>query len=293
MSSKKYNVSVVIPTLGGVTLKNTIEHLNKGSCKPKEILVCMPEVNAVNLEQMEFDNVIVVKLNVRGQVEQRAAGFKHVKYEMVLQLDDDILLEENTLEILADNLKTLGPGCAVGPVYYDQNSNTCLHRFPSRVRGFIQNIYAYIICGAPWGKKRMGVLTSIGIGYGIDNTVLTDKLINVDWLPGGCVLMFQKNLIKDSFYPFKGKAYSEDILHSIIRKKNGITHHVATQAICKTRANPLLLQSDSVIMDIKARTYILKYTSGNKPHLWFWCCLDYFKRLVLHNISKLFTMKTT
>ena len=277
-----HTISVVIPTLGGPTLKNTIGELNSGNCVPAEILVCIPENQTLDQDEISFNNVKVIRTEVRGQVAQRAAGFKRVKYDLVLQLDDDIHVDENTLQILADNLKRMGRGNAVGPVYYDINNSGCLHKQHTGIKGFLQNLYAFAVCGAPWGKKRMGRLTAIGIGYGVDNTLSDDKVMMTDWLPGGCVMMFRDDLIKDSFYPYEGKAYSEDILHSLLRRNNNITHYVLFDAKCKTHTNPVLIEPGSFFSDMRARKFILGYTSGKVWHLWIWCIVDYLKRAVIY-----------
>jgi len=36
-------VSVVIPTLGGPSLSDTITRVNEGTCVPDEVIVCIPE----------------------------------------------------------------------------------------------------------------------------------------------------------------------------------------------------------------------------------------------------------
>ena len=42
------------------------------------------------------------------------------------------------------------------------------------------------------------------------------------WIPGGCVMHHRKNLILENYFPFVGKAYSEDLFHSIELKKKNI-----------------------------------------------------------------------
>ena len=62
MSNKKlHDVSVVIATLGEASLKPTIESINNGSVIPKEILICVPEEYAKNLESFSFSNVKILK----------------------------------------------------------------------------------------------------------------------------------------------------------------------------------------------------------------------------------------
>lgn len=53
---------------------------------------------------------------------------------------------------------------------------------------------------------------------------------NVDWLPGGCILHRRENLILESYYPFVGKAFGEDLIHSKKLKEKGIQLFVVPEA---------------------------------------------------------------
>lgn len=211
-------LSVVIPTLGGASLRGTIEQLNRGTLIPAEILVCIPEEEAFRVENLFIHNVVVVKTNIRGQVAQRAIGFGYAKYKMVLQLDDDVLLNEEAVQDLAKALCQLGPGNALAPVYFDATTGRCFHEVRSGLSEYLASLYYYVVCGAPWGRKRMGVVTAIGLCFGVDSNYCSSKYFETEWLPGGCVLCFREDLIKEDYFPFAGKAYSEDIIHSFLRK---------------------------------------------------------------------------
>jgi hypothetical protein len=83
----KGQVSAVIATLGGPSLRKTIEHLNRGTVVPQKILICIPEPEAQRLETFPFPNVMIIQTPCRGQVAQRAYGFRLAKGDFVLQLD--------------------------------------------------------------------------------------------------------------------------------------------------------------------------------------------------------------
>jgi hypothetical protein len=86
------SLTVVIPTLGGGTLKGTIDALNRGSLVPAEILVCIPAAEAHRVRDLSPHNVKVLVTDCRGQVPQRAAGFRNASHEIVVQQDADIVL---------------------------------------------------------------------------------------------------------------------------------------------------------------------------------------------------------
>ena len=226
-------ISVVIPTLGGGFLHQTVEQLYRGTVRPTEVLVCIPTKGALRAELPRIPGVRVVVTEVRGQVTQRARGFQEAVGAMVLQLDDDIQLEPDCLERTVSFLEHVGPGNAVGPVYVDADTGECVHRINGGFKGWLQSVYAMIVCGAPWDVARMGRATSIGVNYGVDWEHCGGTApFETDWLPGGCVLNYRGDLVLDSFFPFPGKAYCEDNIHSLLRKGKGIRHWVVPEARC-------------------------------------------------------------
>ena len=90
-------MTVVIATLGGDTLRETIETINRGSIVPEEILVCIPTNESDRVQNFSYKNVKIFVTACRGQVAQRAIGFQNVSHNIVMQLDDDILLDEHCI----------------------------------------------------------------------------------------------------------------------------------------------------------------------------------------------------
>lgn len=211
---KGIGVSVIIATLGGEWICNTVDSILAGSFVPSEILICIPFDYAHKTTHLATNIVKIISTEIKGQVNQRAFGFTKVSYPLVLQLDDDILLEKDTLLQLVKKITVLGKGNVTGPVYYGQHTNLCIHQLQS---GLFKNLFDYIICAAPWGIRKMGKVTSLGINYGVDDALCKEELFQTDWLPGGCVLSYKEDLVLDQFFPFTGKAYCEDVFHSYYR----------------------------------------------------------------------------
>lgn len=227
------SLSVVIATLGGESLRATIMQLNRGKFVPGEILVCIPEKEAHRVQYLGLPGVRTIVTSVRGQVAQRAEGFRAAVGEMVMQLDDDIQLEVDCVSRMAGFLSRIGPGNVVGPVYRDVETGECVHRINGGLSGWLHSLYAKALCGAPWGVARMGRATSIGVGYGVDwRHCSGDQAVKTDWLPGGCALCFRQDLVTEAFFPFTGKAYCEDNIHSLIRRQRGLQHWVLPDARC-------------------------------------------------------------
>jgi len=275
-----HRVSVVIPTLGSECVVRTIEQLNRGTLVPAEILACIPQQEAARMEHVSFPNVRVVRTDCRGQVAQRAIGFQQAREAIVVQLDDDIHVEEDTLARLTQALADKGRGNALAPVFHVVETGRCTHELGDGLRGWLMNLFTYAICGAPWGVKRMGVVTAIGTSYGVDSRHCGSAPFPTQWLPGGCVVCFREDLIRDNFFPYAGKAYCEDLIHSHLRVKNGTRLWVLPTAKCLIHASEPERDARSVLAQLNARRYVLALRGGPKWRLALYEALSGLKRAV-------------
>jgi len=272
------SLSVVMATLGDAQIARTISKMNSGSIRPSEILVCIPEEDAHRVEGLPFDNVRIVPTKVRGQVAQRAEGFQQVSCPLVMQLDDDVLLAYDTIEILVTSVLTLGRGHVVGPVFYNAITTEPISKIETGFKGFVINLYEVLVHGLPWGTRRMGALSKTGGCGSVDPRCCNEALIAVSWLPGGCSISFLEDLILDAFFPFDGKAFSEDILHSFLRAKNGTRHHVALAAKATIFPPERTVTRHSAFAEIRARRYVAKTLGGSSLGATIAAVLDIVRR---------------
>jgi cellulose synthase/poly-beta-1,6-N-acetylglucosamine synthase-like glycosyltransferase len=278
LTTEAYPLSIVIATLGGDSLPQTLAVLNSGPALPAEILICIPEREAPRAMPLERRNVRVVATPCRGQVAQRAYGFGLVRQPLVLQMDDDILIEPAHLREMIDSLQRLGAGNVVAPIYRDLGTR-CLHTYMGGWSGRVQDIYAAIICGAKWGTRRMGTLSPAGVSYGVDEHLCTAQAVPAEWLPGGCVLSFREDLVTDAFFPFPGKAYCEDLIHSLLRRQRGLKLWVLPKLYCRTAAPPpQMLSWKEMRADLRARRYVVRLAGGSQLRLALWFAADAFRR---------------
>jgi hypothetical protein len=234
MVKKILPISVVIPTLGGNHLTQTIKKLNENEFIPSEILICIPEEYIKLNDFVLSENARLVPIVEKGQVLQRAIGFKNTTQNFVLQLDDDVELSSKSLKLLYDKLLELGPNNVVAPIWFDSFTNNAVHKYKNGLRGFIDNIIVFTILGGPWGKKKMGVISKSGVNYGVEKEFMKDELLNVEWVPGGCVMYYKQNVCYENYYPLKGKAYSEDLIHSFLLRKKGVKLYIIKDAAAYT-----------------------------------------------------------
>lgn len=220
ISSEKINkVSVVMATLGGFSVEKTIKALNSGSIVPEEIIICIPEDYKRYVEKLQFENVRVLIAPYPGQVSQRVFGFQHVSNNLVLQLDDDIELRYDCLEKLVDYILT-AENIAVAPKMFDASTGHYHASLSPQLLTipFFRNFIFWTVNGLE--GYIPGKIGKAGVGMGLPE--MPEDWSDIEWLPGGCVLHRKKNLILSDYYNFKGKAFAEDLFHSVLLRNKGV-----------------------------------------------------------------------
>ena len=141
-----------------------------------------------------------------------------------------------------------------------------------------------------------GSITNIGINIPISASH-DQKLIESEWLPGGLVIHNKKNLVTDSYFPFQGKAYSEDLIHSYILKKNGVKLYVTTDAsayievFLGSQINTFYKVKHFLIekkREITAKAYFLKVSKRNSRIFFLLAHMKLLWNLLSLSIKKIF-----
>lgn len=274
-----YPMTVVMATLGGPTLKETIEQLNRGTVVPAEILICIPQKEAESVSALSFSNVRVLVTDCRGQVAQRAKGFENATHDVVMQLDDDIILDEKCVECLLQTLWRHAPDVAVAPVFEE-----IITKQMPRMGGRMMQIYYWLMNGKE--GFQMGAVSRAGAEFSCDAGLIGTGEHEVEWVPGGCILHFRKNLITENYFPYRGKAYGEDLLHSYHLRKNGIKLIIAADARCRIDNVPLVEYGFKEFMNMfageyRARKYFVRLTSRS-----LWRMHMYYLALIFNYLIK-------
>ena len=273
-------VSVVIATIGAPSLMNTIARLNEGTVVPAEILVCIPEKGSVVADNLLFSNVEIVVCNRRGQVAQRVVGFGRAKHDYVLQLDDDVEVGEHCLERLVHALDSLGPKAAVAPTLIFGGTGLPVYRLngdraPSRIE--------HLLHGPEISLP--GRITRAATNTPLDFSSSNEPADATEWVPGACVLHARENLVRENYYPFPGKAYGEDVIHSIFLMRRGIKLFVVREALCAMEpAVETRSTVGSFLRDMRAdwrwRRYLVRMTGGSMSKLAAEIFLKYARRVL-------------
>jgi GT2 family glycosyltransferase len=279
-------VSVVIATLGGGSLAATIDKLNIGDLAPKEILIAIPEDVADRVSALSTGNVRIVKVPGWGQVRQRAYGFSQVKYNYVLQIDDDVELEKPCLERLVHFIGDR-KDVAVCPSLLDHITGKASAHLskPKEDSGFLYRFLFWVINGRK--GYQAGKISFAGVNMAHDAS--STEPYEVEWVPGGCVLHTKDNLVTYNYYPFKGKAFSEDLFHSVLLRRKGVKLFHLPSAIVQLdntsiKAGSILALFKIFFSVIRVMFHFASFSGHSKIRLSVFLFLNYFI-LILRKIT--------
>ena len=279
------SLSVVIPTLAGPSLNIVVNSINNGTEIPKEILICVPRGLKQKINLDDDRNIKIIE-SPKGQVFQRIEGFKNAKCPLVLQIDDDCIISNKDLISMVSDLLELGEGNAIAPIYYNEITNKCSHPFITGFRGLFKSTIATFVCGASWGLKRMGTISKIGTNYGVDVNYMDSTLKETEWVPGGCVLHYNNSTIKDNYFPFSGKAFCEDLMHSCLLRQKNIKLWITKNASCKTEHAYFPDNKVEIKQYLEAFKHLQKIRNKKVLRFWIWYFINLLRIWIKFNIKK-------
>jgi len=280
-------MTVVIATLGGPSLIGTIEALLRGSIIPDEILICLPATEGKKIENIVFPNVKILLTHCRGQVAQRALGFSNASHSIVMQLDDDLLVDVHCIHHLLKTLEAYGPNISVAPALMNTATGKSIYKKRNKSTLF-QKICYWIMNGSD--GYQPGKICKSGLAIGVDPENTNGTLFDVEWLAGGCALHYKKNLLLTNFYPFEGKAFCEDLLHSCYFMQFKIKLMIDSSAQCWLEPASLNYGPfeflKQLYFDFRARKYIMLLFSRFSFRIYIYYFARYFYFLYQKIYSK-------
>ena len=232
------DLTVVITTLGDDSLTDTLACVKRSTVLPRHIFLCVPRQFAHLVIRHEDDITSIVPTSEMGQVQQRLSGFKNVKTEMVLQLDDDIYFEADSIEKIYLTSLKLGSGFVVGGT---------IDRRDAFVRESWGNIdflvklrrkCLNVLADAPTGDScRAGRYSKFTWFKLVEPNPTFEGYVFSDIVPGGFCMSWVSDLVLENYYPLNGKAYKEDLVNSCERTKRGIRHVIVPSVVICSEEN--------------------------------------------------------
>ena len=75
----------------------------------------------------------------------------------------------------------------------------------------------------------------------------------------------RRHLIDKNYFPYKGKAYCEDLIHSLLLKRKGVKLYVLckTEVVIQPTPSPTILTPLELFKSIRARYYYSKLAGLN------------------------------
>ena len=276
------SVSVVLATLGEKNIFNIIEILEKSKITV-EIIIIIPKKNCYKIQGIKRKkNIVIIKTDYFSQTKQRAEGFKISKYDLVLQLDTDVIINENFLNEIINFIDSKDNSSAVS--IHPKNVTIKNSIIVTYIR-ILKNIFlTYFINREKNFKNWDSWFTN---NYFVENNN------NVKLLTGACIMHHKKNLIDYDFYRFDKKAYGEDILHSCLLYKKNIKFYI------KNSENiSFLLSGDYYFKTLKELNFFIKrmyfvyyriltITDGNIFIFYFWFFLWFLNQYIRFTLNKI------
>ena len=213
-------VSIVIASVGRDSLNRVISEIDAWPRSPEVIIVSLPNNGCVDLAFTPTTRVCFFRASSRGQVLQRVEAFKRTSSRFVLQLDDDISIDYESLIKLGETL-LLDRKCAVGTKIRYDNQSDGVSKQQSSYRALIQRL-EHTIIGSNSKHFSPGKDTLSGVPIFPDSANFPFELLDVDYVSGGAMLHYQKNLILQNYFPFQGRADYEDLFHCLALRKSGV-----------------------------------------------------------------------
>ena len=159
MANTNFEYTAVVRTLGkaGQKYQTLLNSLCAQTIHPKAILVYIADGYPIPKETCGKEQYIHC---AKGMVHQRSLPFTEVETEWMLLCDDDISLENNSVELLLNGLKN-----------YDTEKSVCIAPdvFPNSKASFLQKIRYAIGFTFPHYKKKWAFIIRQSAHYSYNN----------------------------------------------------------------------------------------------------------------------------
>ena len=265
-------VSIVIPTIGRENLKLTLNSIRLSNKEVQEVILVIPKKFDFYFELSDYEdlNLIILKTEKSGQVYQRVEGFKIATADFILQLDDDIEFDNNLICNLVNRIQILPEKSSIAPLLTNIRGESVYRKSFTKISRLFYALFYFDFF------LKEGSINHFGKSIGIKTK---NRIFEVDWLPGGCVIHKRSNLILEDYFPFQTKAFMEDLFHSYYLKRKGINLYLDSHVSANIIEPEDELYADRLINDkineFKVRRYYFKLVGLNLFKFYWSCFIDF------------------
>ena len=182
-------LTIIIPSLLSNINERWIDQINIFNKKNIRIIIAIPpNLSKTNKFMNKFDDGIsIIISDNKGQVNQRQYGYKFIKTEYLMHMDDDIFISIKNLKILLEQFENLPDKSCIAPRLSIKNDN--------KKSGFFKKYMNLLLYGDP--KPKPGTISKSTFEVPHNFFIDVDKEIeSVDWIPGGISIIKKENIIK-------------------------------------------------------------------------------------------------
>ena len=248
------DLTIIVPSNFINIEKKWIKQINNYALSGIKVIISIPpEITKEEISKRGFINKIkIINAKCRGQVKQRFIAYKHCDSKLIMHMDDDIILDIQILKNLIKDYSLLPQKSCFAPYLFEysgQDKKNFLQKFKERILFFGR------------GNKSGSVgLSSFPIPY---KRIEESKFSEVDWIPGGLILIRKEDCLHYDYFNLPGKAYCEDLIHSQLLKNKGVRLFISNTCSYQTKVanykNLSFIHFLSYIKnDFRARNYYRK-----------------------------------
>ncbi len=214
------SLSIVCATHNNIEKLNmTLESIVNNSYHPNEVVICSTNI----LDKKKIKNTISSNLNIlfifserKSQTYQRKMAIKKSIGSIIMQIDDDVLLDKNSIYKLYSHFNKNTKGkIVVGAYLLYPNKKHVSYRFNNYYKNsVIKYLYKFLNNG-----NRVNDMSVLSSGRLVPKLNIDNKSKNFQWLSS--LLMYTKTSYYEAFkIDIDGKGFFEDVFftHSLYRK---------------------------------------------------------------------------
>lgn len=218
MKMKSYSIAIRTLGLTGDIFRKELESIARQTVQPEKVIVYIAEGYVVPDYRVGKEEYVSMK---KGMVAQRALRYDDMSCDYVMLLDDDVVLEPDSMERMLRMAKENGADCLGADTFCNQEMS---------FRGKVYNILVNLVY--PWVYKDWAFKIHHTGSFSYNNYPQHGKFYFSQYSTGPATLwkreVLQKMHLEDELWLDKlGFAYNDDMLETYKVYRNGYKLGVA------------------------------------------------------------------